>query len=127
MPNVLTLVDINADRPMERELLIRYNVVLSGNYVQAVRGSDVGEVLKLETVVGNFSPRQYFGAKGAARVYALNGPAGFSVELLPGANGNHWLLKMFASAGNEHAAGAYEAAITGDLDFTIEASARSFD
>lgn len=115
----------------EREKRIRYGVVLSGNYAQATRGQDVGEVLKLETAANpKFLPNAFFGPKGAEQVTIVNGPAFYSAEILPGANGNHWLLKVGASAGvpaTELAAAGYPAALTGDLDFQIEASANAFD
>jgi hypothetical protein len=122
MANVLTVDGVQAVRIAEREKLIRVNCVLSGNYVQApARGTNGGELIDLTKVVGIAGKEgQFWGPKGPARGYPLQGPAGFSAQLIPGADALHWVLKIWSSAGNEHAAGAYEASITGDLDFYLE-------
>lgn len=128
MANVLTISEVNAVRVSEREKAIRYNVVLSGAYVQAVAGADTGEVLKLEGAANpGLQANAFWGQKGPARVYNVTGPAGYGVELILGGNPNHWLMKIFSAVGTELAAGAYPAAITGDANITIEASGRAFD
>jgi hypothetical protein len=131
MANVLTISEVNAVRVSEREKTIRYNVTLSGSYVRVVRGADTGEVLKLETAANpNSFSNAYWGPNGPSRVYVINGPAGYATEIIPGGTPNHWLLKIFTAANTEVAAGTYAAGaagITADVDFTIEASGRSFD
>ena len=123
MPNVITVDGAQAVRVAEREKLVRYSCVLSGNYVQAgAAGSAVGEIIDLTKAVGapGAPAGQFWGNKGPARGYALQGPAGFTAQLIPGADALHWILKVWSSAGNEHAAGAYEASITGDTNFFLE-------
>jgi hypothetical protein len=131
MPNVLTIDSGGVGqgvRVNEREKIIRYNCVLSGNYVQAVRGSNVGELLDLTKVVGALQADQFWGISGPIRGYPLQGPGGSGVEIIPGADRLHWLLKMFAvGANNEFAAGAYPASVLADLDFYVEFSGRRFD
>lgn len=126
MANVLTV-----DKAItgDREKRIRYRVVLSGNYVQAVRGANTGELIILSSAAGANQPDQFWGPKGPERVYPIQGPAGYAVEFLPGADGNHWLMKIFSAAGTELLAAAYPAAITADNlgDVLIEAVGREFD
>lgn len=126
MANALTVDKVVTG---DREKRIRYQVVLSGNYAQAVRGANTGEVLNLNGAAGGNHPDQYWGAKGPQRVYPIQGPAGYTVEILPGADGNHWLYKVYSAVGTELVAGAYPAAITGDNlgDVMIEAVGREFD
>lgn len=125
MANTLTVLKVY---PTEREKRIRYGVTLSGNYAQVARGNDTGEVLKLEGASNpNFLPGASFGQKGADQVLLVNGPTAYSAEILPGANSNHWLLKIInLGLSTELAAGAYPAALTGDLDFQIEATGPNF-
>lgn len=124
MANVLT---IDETQPQEKFRTIRYKVALSGNYALAVRGTNAGEVLNLNGALNPLDKTNaLWGKDGPDRGYPLQGPAGFSASIIPGADGLHPLLKVWASAGNEHVAGAYEGAITGDLDFFIEFVAASF-
>lgn len=126
MANVLTVTEVRAEM---REHRVRYNVVLSGNYAVVARGQDVGEVLKLETALNpSFLANANWGENGPNQVSIINGPAGYAAQILPGATGLHWLLKIYAiGAVGEFAAGAYSASLLADLDFTIEAVGRSFD
>lgn len=124
MSNILT---VDETQPQEKFRSIRYKCAVSGNYAQVVRGSAVGEVLNLNGALNPLNKTNaLWGKDGPDRGYVLNGPAGFSAEIIPGADNLHPLLKVFASAGNEHAAGAYEAALTGDVDFMLEFVAPSF-
>jgi hypothetical protein len=108
--------------PQERVRFIRYKcTILAGNYVQAVRGTGAGEVLNINGATNPKNlPQALWGKDGPTRGYVINGPGGFAAQIVPGADNLHPLLKIWASGGVEHAAGAYEAAITGDLDFFIE-------
>lgn len=131
MANVLTIVDPSDVRVAEREKLIRMNVRLSGNYAQAVRGQNIGEVLDLTKVVGVNQADQFWGQKGPRTVYINNvGRTGFAMSIVPGADALHWLLCIFSGVNTELAAGAYAANAAGlltDLDITVEAAGRSFD
>lgn len=129
MPNALSVTDINAARLYEREKLLRYGLGLSGAYVQAgARGTNVGEVINLGVITGSFQPEQFWGYRGPVRGYVLQGPGGFTICIRPGADAFHWVLQIFSSTtGAELAAGAYPAAITGDLDMILEFSGRAFD
>ncbi len=120
MPNVLTVI---GDNTTIKERYLRYGVALSGSYVQAVRGSNVGEVLNLSSIAsGTYGPTQYWGFEGPKYVKLLNGPGGYTAEILPGADKFHWLLKIYGTTpGTELSAGAYPASISGDLDIAIEA------
>jgi len=42
-------------------------------------------------------------------------PAGYTAQIVPGADGLHPILKIFSAPGTELAAGAYPAAILADL------------
>jgi len=123
-------IDLNAVRIYEREKLIRYNVTLSGAYVQHVRGQNVGEVIDLTQNLtnANYSPGQYWSARGPSRVYVINaGGTGYSMSIVPGADNLHWLLCIYSGVAAELAAGAYPAGLAADVDVVIEASGRSFD
>lgn len=127
MANVITVDGPDAVRVTEREKLIRYKLTISGNYVQATRGQNVGEVIDLTKVVGVNKEDQFWGKNGPKRMYPVQGPAGYGVEILPGADNLHWLWKIYSAVGVELGAAAYPAAITGDLDILVEASGRVCD
>lgn len=112
-----------------KEKRIRYKLtILAGNYTTAVRGTNGGELIDLTKATGIREADQFWGQKGPDRVYLLNGPGGFAAEVLPGADGLHWLLKMYSAPGTEIVNGtAYNAAVTGDLDFLVEATGRVCD
>lgn len=118
-------------RVNEREKLIRYNVALSGNYTQYVRGQNVGEVLDLTKVVGIFREDQNWGNVGPSRGYVLSvGSSGYSMSILPGADPLHWLLAIFSGVNTQLNAGAYPAGnipLVGDLDIYVEFCGRRFD
>src|SRR4051812_25002679 len=104
--------DLDAVRLYEREKLIRYQIVLTGSYVQAVRGTNVGELIDLTKTPGNglFNPNQLWGYRGAIKGYILNtGSTGFSMSVIPGADGLHWLLVIFSGVATQLAAGTYAA------------------
>ncbi len=66
MANVLTINDLNAVRVEQREKTITYSVALSGNYAQAVRGQNVGEVLDLTKVQSTqYLPEQFWKCRAA--------------------------------------------------------------
>jgi hypothetical protein len=120
MANVMTVDGPQAVQATERGKFIRYRVVLSGNYVQAVRGQNVGEVLDLTKTIGSGGKEGQFFGRGPAVGYALQGPGGVGCQILPGADALHWLLKVYAvGSNNEHAAAGYEASILNDLDFLV--------
>ena len=125
MPNVLT---VKSAPTVMKQRFIRYLVTLSGSYVQAVRGANTGEVLNLGTIAsGTFDPMQYWGYEGPKIVKLVNGPGGYTAEILPGADAFHWLLKIYGTTpGTELSAGAYPAGISGDLDIYIEAWGAEF-
>jgi hypothetical protein len=123
-------IDFEAVRPEEQCKLIRYQVTLSGLYVQHTRGQDVGEVIDLTKALPNATgvPRAYWGNRGASRVYLINpGGTGYSMSIVPGADLLHWLLVVYSAIATELAAGAYPAGLTTDLDIIIEASGRACD
>lgn len=124
--------DRNAVLVYEREKRIRYTVTLSGSYVQAVRGSNVGEVLDLtKPVVGPYAPEQYWGMKGPVRMYMINnGLTGYGFSIVPGADALHWLLVIFSGVATQLSAGAYSANAAGlltDADIVVEATGLGFD
>ena len=133
MANVLT-IDSNGVgqgvRVNEREKIIRYNIALSGAYVQFARGQNVGEVLSLPSVVGVFKEDQYWGNRGPTRGYIVNiGSTGFSMSILPGADNLHWLLAIFSGVSAQLAGGTTYASngLSTDLDIYVEFSGRRFD
>lgn len=135
MANQLNLfpLDLDAVRLYEREKLIRYQVILSGSYVQHVRGTNTGELLDLTKSPASalFQPQQFWGYKGPLKGYILNtGGTGYAMSIVPGADALHWLLCIFSGVATELAAGTYAANAAGlltDLDITVEFSGRSFD
>ena len=132
MANTLTVDALgiqNGVRVNEREKLVRMKCVLSGNYVQHVRGTNTGEVLDLTKVIGaGPAPDQFWGPSGPSIVYVLNtGGTGYSMSIVPGADHLHWLLCIFSGVATELAAAAYPAGLLADLDIVVESSGRRFD
>lgn len=124
MPNTTAVQDVQPDIPTT---IYIHKVTLTGSYVAAVPGSNVGEV-----IVPNSASNPKNLAKPVAsaylRGYVINGPAGFSAEIKPGADSLHWLLKLFGTTpGTELAAGAYGAGLTGDTDILVAFEARRCD
>lgn len=117
MPNALTVLEVS---PIFKQRRIRYSLVLSGAYVQAVRGSNVGEVLIPNNAVGKYDAQQFWGFQGPKFGEASQPPAGYTASILPGADSQHWLLKIFSAAGVELAAGAYPAGVLADIDAVVE-------
>lgn len=132
MANLMT-VDTNGVQVVEKFKTVVAKVVLSGNYAQAVRGANVGEVLvpnSVNTATGNpaLLPGAGWGLTGPTRAYIINGPAGLGAEMLPGADNFHWLLRLFnPTTGAELAAGAYAALNLADLDFKVAFEGRNID
>jgi hypothetical protein len=132
MANVMT-VDTNGVQVVEKFKTVVTKVVLSGNYVQSVRGQNVGEVLlpnSVNSLTGNpgLLPGAGWGLTGPTRAYIINGPAGLGAEMLPGADNFHWLLELFnPTTGAQLAAGAYAALNLADLDFKVAFEGRNFD
>lgn len=126
MPNTLKVVSTNHLRSLKGRS-IRYNVRLTGAYVQAVRGANTGEVLNLGTATGTNEPEQYWGYQGPSPTggKVINSPAGTNGKILPGADGLHWLLQLWVGA-NELAAGNYTAGQLADLDIYIEFDGPSY-
>jgi hypothetical protein len=117
MANTMALQEVQTGNNVDVYI---YKVTLSGNYVAAVRGANTGEQLKPFAASNpNFIPKAFPGNKGFKRGYALQGPAGNGTSIMPGADIFTWLLKLFASANTEVTPGAYNAAVTGDLDFLV--------
>jgi hypothetical protein len=113
----MTLVDVQHSQDVT---VYVYSLTLSGSYVQAVRGANTGEVLTPLTASDpNFLTNPFPGNKGFKRGYVIQGGAGNSPEIIPGADAFHWLLKLFSAANTQLVAGAYNAAITGDLDILV--------
>lgn len=132
MANVLTVDALgvaNGVRVNEREKLVRYKLTLSGAYVQHIRGTATGEVLDLTKVVGDPGVAdQFWGPIGPSRVYILNaGGTGYSLSIVPGVDGLHWLLCVFSGVATELAAGAYPAGLAADVDILVESTGRRFD
>lgn len=97
-----------------------FTITLTGSYVQAVRGTNTGELLlPLNASNPNFFPKGFPGIKGFKRAYVIQGGGGNGTQIIPGADPLHWLLKFFSAANTQLTAGAYNAAITGDVDFMI--------
>ena len=114
----MTLVDV---QPGARTTIYVYKLTLSGSYVQASRGTNTGERLQplLATDQSGSNFRGFPGNKGFNRGYVIQGGGGNGTEIMPGADAFNWILKMYASANTEVGAGAYNAAITGDLDMLV--------
>jgi hypothetical protein len=128
MANVLSVNDLNAVRQEQREKTITYSVTLSGNYVNFVRGTNVGEVLNLNAAIGQYLPDQFWGNVGPQVVYPLNtGATGYAMSIVPGADKLHWLLVIFSGIAAQLAPGAYPAGLTTDLDIKVEARGRVMD
>ena len=135
MANVMTIDSGGVGqgvRVNEREKLVRYNVALTGSYVQAVRGANTGEVLDLTKVTGVYKEDQFWGPRGPTRSYVLNiGTSGLSLSIIPGADNLHWLLVIFDTVAHQLAAGTYAggngAPLVGDLDLYAEFAGRRFD
>lgn len=127
MPNVLSIPDFNAVRQTEKEKLIRYKVVLSGAYVQAVRGTAVGEVLNLASVAGLFQPGQFWSQKGPITGRVQQGPQGLVGRILPGVDALHPILQLWTNSTTELVAGAYAAGVLADQDIIVEFYGRTFD
>lgn len=121
MANQLTVLNVS---PMFKQKRVRYGLVLSGVYVQAANG---GEILNLNGAAGNFDPGQFWGYTGPKYGDPTQPPAGYTAQILPGADGLHWVLKVFSAAGQELAAGAYPAAILADLNAFIEFWAADYE
>lgn len=117
MANTLTIKQSGLVWKQKR---VRYNLALSGLYVQAVPGSNVGEVLIPGNAVGKYDPDQYWGYEGPSFGNATQPPQGYGAQILPGADSQHWLLRLFSSPGTELAAGAYSAGVLADLYAYIE-------
>jgi hypothetical protein len=123
------VIDTNGVQVVEKFKTIVYKVTLTGNYVQAVRLSNVGEVMIPNNATNPaLLPGGSWGLTGPTRAYIINGPAGLGAEMLPGADNFHWLLKLFnPTTGAELAAGAYAALNLADLDFKIAFEGRNID
>jgi hypothetical protein len=123
------VIDLNGVQSQEKNKVIVYAVTLFQQYTQAVRGTNAGEVFAPNNATNpRFYPQAYWGLNGPSRVYALNGPAGLGVEILPGADAFHWLIRLFnPTTGAELAPGNYAALNTADLDFKIAAEGRAID
>jgi hypothetical protein len=122
--------DRNAVLSYEREKRIRYSVALSGNYATHTRGLNVGEVLDLTKPLASApsSPNQYWGYRGAVRMYVINpGGVGYAMSIVPGADALHWLLVIYSGIAAELAAGAYPAPLIADTDIVVEATGQEFD
>lgn len=117
MANQLTVLGSN---PMFKQRRIRYGLTLAGLYVQAVPGSNVGEVLIPGNAVGKFDPEQYWGFQGPTHGEVSQPIQGYGAQIVPGADSQHWLLRLFSSPGTELAAGAYAAGVLADLYAYIE-------
>lgn len=123
------VIDTNGVQVVEKFKTIVYKVTLTGAYVQAVRLSNVGEVLIPNSGANNaFLAGAAWGLTGPGRAYIINGPAGLGAEMLPGADNFHWLLKLFnPTTGAELAAGNYAALNLADLDFKVAFEGRNID
>jgi hypothetical protein len=130
---LLMVIDVNGVQVVEKYKTVVCIVTLTGNYVQAIRKSNVGEVLlpnSVNSLTGNpgLLPGAGWGLTGPTRAYIINGPAGLGAEMLPGADNFHWLLKLFnPTTGAELAAGAYAALNLADLDFKVAFEGRNID
>jgi hypothetical protein len=117
MPNTLALQEVQHSQDVT---VYVYLITLTGSYVQASRGTNTGELmLPLSATNPSNLPNGYPGIKGFKRGYVIQGGGGNGTEVLPGLDPLHWLLKFYSAANTQLAAGAYNAAITGDLDFLI--------
>ena len=134
MANVLT-IDSGGGvgqglRVNEREKIIRYQMALSGSYVQFVRLQNTGEVLQPNNAVGINKEDQFWGQRGPSRGYMLNiGASGFSMSILPGADQLHWLLAIFSGVNTQLGAGVlYNSnGLSTDVDLYVEFCGRRFD
>ena len=122
MANVLTVISTIVNRGNPNEKRVRYTVTLSGNYVQAVANSNVGELAAFNSAVNSaFKINPYWGLKGPKIVEVLNPPDGYGIELYPAADGLHRLIRITTTSDTELAAGAYPADLAADTQFQIEA------
>lgn len=117
MSNVLALQEVQTGNNVDVYI---YKLTLSGNYVQAVRTTNTGERLQpLNATNPNFVSKAFPGNKGFKRGYVIQGGGGNGVEILPGLDAFNWLLKVYSAANTELGAGAYNVAVTGDLDILV--------
>lgn len=122
MANTLAVQDVQTS---ERTKVVIYKLTLSGSYVQASPPS-TGEILNLSGASNaKMLPGAFWGLSGPDRMYALQGVAGNSAEFIAGADGQHWVMKLFASSNTELGAGAYNAAVTGDTNILVAAEGPS--
>ncbi|HLJ90518.1 MAG TPA: hypothetical protein VKZ53_27160 [Candidatus Angelobacter sp.] len=128
MANVITVKRV---QNLERDKSIRYQVALSGNYVQVANG---GEVLAINSAQNpQFLPGAGWGLTGPDVTkfgvgYPLQGPGGLAAEIVPGVDAFHPILKLFnTTTGTELAAGAYPAAVIADTNFFIQLEGRNID
>lgn len=129
-PAGTNLIDRNAVRVYEREKLIRYSVILSGNYAQFTRGQNVGEVLNLQQayVPASYQANQFWGYKGPVRGYVISGGAsGYNMTIEIGADPFHWLLVIQSAVATQLAAGPYPAALLAELGIVVEFTGFAFD
>lgn len=96
---------------------VRYNLLLSGVYVQVANG---GEILNLNGASGVYDSDQYWGYQGPKWGTVEQPPAGYPAQIVPGVDSLHPILKVFSAVGVELAAGAYPAAILAELNAFIE-------
>lgn len=118
MPIALVVTSVDRTR---RKLRVTYRPVFSGNYPA---GGDTLDFTKATdpSFLGYrvpFGPVEYIEDTDCS-------PGGFDTETINGSANNNSKLKMFvagsgAATPQEHAAGAYEAAITGDLNCELTA------
>jgi hypothetical protein len=114
MANQLTVLNVS---PMFKSKRVRYGLALSGNYVQVSNG---GEVLAINSATGAFLPGEFWGYTGPQWGDPTQPNGGYTMQIIPGADGLHWILKVWSAPGTELAAGAYPAAITGDANAFVE-------
>lgn len=99
-----------------RKKRITYKLTFSGNYTAG------GDTLNLSTATNpKFLPAA-FPSRVPDQIDVMGSPGGNAPEAVLGTGPSDNKLKLFSSANNELAAGAYNAAVTADANVLIEAT-----
>lgn len=99
---------ISEEAKLMDKLLIWLALVFSGNYVT---GGDTLDLTQVQNTAGH-SVEGFFEIPASIGVFGEN-IGGYYCQIVPGATLQTYKVKVFAPGGAEHAAGAYNAAVTG--------------
>ena len=113
MAVALAIKAIDVSRRRKR---ITYNLTFSGNY------STGGDTLNLATASNPRFLDAGYPSRVPDQIDVMGNPGGTSAEAVLGTGMTDNKIKLFSAPNTELAAGAYNAAVTGDLNVQVEAS-----